>query len=129
MADEAMFLDRSDAFETAVLPIAPVPVALGGNPAAIGVRRLAAAARREVGLLGPRPVPTLPTSELEPPWERERPRKGLTRSVSESVMEPGAVAVAGDDTDAAEFRFEAEAERILLSRICCFMAEGVKGAS
>lgn len=116
-----MFLDRSDAFETAVLPMAPVPVALEGNPAAMGVRRLAAAARREVGLLGPRP-------EL-PFWERERPRKGLTRSVSESVMELEAVAEAGDATEAAEFKLEAEPERILLSRIFCFMAEGVKGAS
>lgn len=68
IAEVAIERDRKEVFETAVLPMAPTPDTLEGRPAAIGVRKLAEAARREDGLEGlllpPRPVPTPPTKEL-----------------------------------------------------------------
>lgn len=108
MADAAIDLDRNDVLETAVLPIAPTPCILGGNPAAMGVRSEAEAASLDDGLEGARPVPTPPTRELVVPltaltplavFEIVRLRNGLTvdtRSVIDSVIAPTAsVAVEG----------------------------------
>lgn len=146
MAEAAIFLDRREVLETAVLPIAPTPVKLAGSPAAMGVRKVCAAWSLEEGVDGPeddpeRPMPTLPISELAIDdtdeegdaaaadavllllvvCDSDRLKKGLTeetRSVKESEM----------------LEFEemvgtapAEEDRILLSSICCFRAEGVIG--
>lgn len=92
-----------------MLPIAPTPCILGGNPAAIGVRSDAEAANLDDGLDGlGRPVPTPPTKELVVALialtpvavcEIERLRYGFTvdtKSVIDSVIAPTAsVAVEG----------------------------------
>jgi hypothetical protein len=180
ITEVAMVLERIDVLETDVLPIAPVPFTLDGKPAAIGVRRLAAAANLDEGLLiddeePERPVPTPPTRELVVeliPLAVEETvllRKGLTvetRSVNDSVIAPtasvavegwfeearggeemevttpwalvtGAERYEGDDVwlwkkELLLWRLSplaAPLDRILLSKMCCFIAEGVMGGS